>query len=109
MKIKHTIVAMDSHGNGYSTMEQIYGFRTSENYTYLICGNGECIVQFDEYITNCWKESVDFAMPNFLAPISDFIEALRKQGVLSRDEMVTDIYTEEQIHAELNIFENLHL
>ena len=106
MKIKHTIVAVDSHGNGYSTMEKIYGFRTSENYIYLICGNGECIVQFDEYITNCWKESVDFAMPNFLAPISDFIEALRKQGVLSRDEMVTDIYTEEQIHAELIVKED---
>lgn len=106
MKIKHTIVAMDSHGNGYSTMEQIYGFRTSENYTYLICGAGECIVQFDGNITNCWKESVDFAMPNFFAPISDFIEALRKQGVLSRDEMVTDIYTEEQIHAELIVKED---
>ena len=106
MKLKHTIVAMDSHGNGYSTMEQIYGFRTSKNYTYLICGDGECIVQFDEYITNCWKEGVDFAMPNFMAPISNFIEALRKQGVLSRDEMVTDIYTEEQIHAELIVKED---
>ena len=101
MKIKHTIVAVDSCGNEYFTMEQIYGFRTSENYTYLICGEGECIVQFDGNITNCWKESVDFAMPNFMASISDFIEALRKQGVLSRDETVTDIYTEEQIHAKL--------
>ena len=45
-------------------------------------------------------------MPNFLAPISEFIEALRKQGVLSRDEMVTDIYTEEQIHAELIVKED---
>ena len=45
-------------------------------------------------------------MPNFLAPISDFIEALRKQGVLSRDEMVTDIYTGEQIHAELIVKED---
>lgn len=107
MKIKHTIVAMDSHGKEYSTMGEIYGFRTSENYTYLICGEGECIVQFKKgNITNCWKESVDFAMPNFMAPISDFIEALRKQGVLSRDEMVTDIYTEEQIHAELIVKED---
>lgn len=106
MKIKHTIVAVDSHGNGYSTMEEIYGFRTSENYTYFICGEGECIVQFDGNVTNCWKESVDFEMPNFTAPISDFIEALREQGVLSRDEMVTDIYTEEQIHAELIVKED---
>lgn len=106
MKIKHTIVAVDSHGNGYSTMEEIYGFRTSENYTYLICGDEECIVQFDGNITNCWKESVDFAMPNFMASISDFIEALREQGVLSRDETVTDIYTEEQIHAELIVKED---
>lgn len=107
MKIKHTIVAMDSHGNGYSTMEQIYGFRTSENYTYLICGAGECIVQFDGgYIKNCWKESVDFEMPNFTANISDFIEALREQDVLWRDEIVTDIYTEEQIHAELIVKED---
>lgn len=106
MKIKHTIVAVDSHGNGYSTMEEIYGFRTSENYTCFICGDEECIVQFDGNITNCWKESVDFAMPNFMASISDFIEALREQGVLSRDETVTDIYTEEQIHAELIVKED---
>lgn len=106
MKIKNTIVAVDSHGNVYSTMEEIYGFRTSENYTYHICGEGECIVQFDGNITNCWKESVDFAMPNFFAPISDFIEALRKQGVLSPDEMVTDIYTEEQIYAKIVVEED---
>lgn len=105
MKIKHTIVAVDSHGNGYSTMEEIFGFRTSEGYTYLICGEGECLIQFDGSVTNCWREGTDFQMPNFTSTISDFMENLRKQDVLLSRETVTDLYTEEQIYADVIVKE----
>lgn len=69
MKIKQNIVARDSQGNEYSTMEEIFGFR----------------------------------MPDFTLSISQFMEDLRKQGVLAGDEVITNVYTEDQISIEVKV------
>lgn len=105
MKVNYIIAAVDSDGNGYSIMEDIFGFRTSEGYTYLICGEGECLIQFDGNVTNCWKQGTDFQMPHFTSTISEFMESLREQGVLLPHETVTDLYTEEQIYADVIVKE----
>lgn len=105
MKVKHTIVAVDSDGNGYSTMEEIFGFRTSEGYTYLICGEGECLIQFNGNVTDCWRQGADFQMPDFAFTVSDFMESLREQGVLASGETITNLYTEEQIYANVIVKE----
>lgn len=86
-------------------MEEIFGFRTSEGYTYLICGEGECLVQFDGNITNCWKQGANFQMPDFTSTISDFMENLREQDVLLSGETITDLYTAEQIYADVIVKE----
>lgn len=106
MKVQHTIVAVDAQGNGYSTMEEIYGFRTTEGYVYLICAEGDCIVQFDGNIIDCWKNGANFHMPLFSSVISDFMERLREQGVLHEGEMITDLYTGEQIYADVIVKED---
>lgn len=105
MKIKYTIVAVDSHGNGYSTMEEIFGFRTNYNDTYLICSDGECLIRFDDdgSIQACWMNSQSFRMPNFDLSISDFVRELRNRDILDESEVITDVYLEDEIEVSLKV------
>ena len=104
MKIKQIIAARDSLGNEYSTMEEIFGFRTSYR-LFIICAEGSALIEYDEdgSITDCYYDGRSFHMPNFTLSISQFMEALRKQEVLAKDEMITDVYTEDQISIEIKV------
>lgn len=104
MKIKQIIVARDSQGNEYSTMEEIFGFRTSYR-LYIICAEGSALIEYDEdgSITYCYYDGRAFRMPDFTLSISQFMEDLRNQDVLVGDEMVTDVYTEDQISIEVKV------
>ena len=104
MKIEQNIVARDSQGNGYSTMEEIFGFRTSYR-LYIICAESSALVAYDEDegITDCYYDGLGFRMPDFTLSISQFMEDLRKQDVLAGDEMITNVYTEDQISIEVKV------
>lgn len=104
MKIKQSIVARDSQGNEYSTMEEIFGFRTSYR-LYIICAESSALIGYDEDegITDCYYDGLEFRMPNFALSISQFMEDLRKQGVLAGDEVITNVYTEDQISIEVKV------
>ena len=104
MKIKQSIVARDSQGNEYSTMEEIFGFRTSYR-LYIICAESSALIAYDENegITDCYYDGRAFGMPDFTLSISQFMEALRNQGILAGDEMVTNVYTEDQISIEVKV------
>lgn len=107
MKIEQNIVARDSQGNGYSTMEEIFGFRTSYR-LYIICAESSALVAYDENegITGCYYDGLGFRMPDFTLSISQFMEDLRKQGVLAGDEMITNVYTENMISIEVKVRED---
>lgn len=104
MKIKQSIVARDSQGNEYSTMEEIFGFRTSYR-LYIICAESFALVAYDENegITDCYYGGRAFRMPDFTLSISQFMEDLRNQGVLAGDEVITNVYTEDQISIEVKV------
>lgn len=104
MKVKQIIAARDSLGNEYSTMEEIYGFRTSYR-LFIICAEGSALIEYDEdgSITDCYYDGRAFRMPNFTLSISQFMEDLRKQDILAEDEMITDVYTEDQISIEIKV------
>ena len=104
MKIKQNIVARDSHGNEYSTLEEIYGFRTSYH-LYIVCAESSGLIEYDEdgSISGCYYDGLAFRMPDFTLSISQFMEALRNQGILAGDEMITDVYTEDQISIEIKV------
>ena len=104
MKINQIIVARDSQGNEYSTMEEIFGFRTSYH-LYIICAKIFALVEYDENegITGCYYDGLGFRMPDFTLSISQFMEDLRKQGVLAGDEMITNVYTEDQISISVKV------
>ena len=104
MKIKQNIVARDSQGNEYSTMEEIFGFRTSYR-LYIICAESSALIGYDEdeSITCCYYDGLGFRMPDFTLSISQFMEDLRNQGVLAGDEMITNVYTEDQISIEVKV------
>ena len=104
MKIEQNIVARDSQGNGYSTMEEIFGFRTSYR-LYIICAESSALVAYDENegITGCYYDGLGFRMPDFTLSISQFMEDLRNQGVLAGDEVITNVYTEDQISIEVKV------
>lgn len=105
MKVHCIIAAEDDKGNGYSTMDEIFGFRTSEDCIYVICAEGTCLIQYDVYgsVTDCFRDGCGFEMPDFRLTISDFMEKLRKQDVLIEGETVTDVYTEDQIEVRIEI------
>ena len=105
MKVRYIIAAEDDKGNTYSTMEEIFGFRTSEERIYVICAEGTCLIQYDVYgsVTDCFRDGCGFEMPNFQLSISDFMEKLRKQDALMEDETITDVYTEDQINVKVEI------
>lgn len=107
MKVRQVISAQDKWGNNYSTMEEIYVFRTTSNYVYLICSEGSALVQFEDEssIRDCWYDGRAFRMPNFQLSITDFMEELRKQEVLEDDEMITDVYTEEEYELSMKVME----
>ena len=42
-------------------------------------------------------------MPDFTLSISQFMEDLRKQGVLAGDEIITNVYTENMISIEVKV------
>lgn len=104
MKIKQSIVARDSQGNEYSTMEEIFGFRTSYR-LYIICAESSALVAYDEDegITGCYYDGLGFRMPDFTLSISQFMEDLRNQGVLAGDEIITNVYTEDHISIEIKV------
>lgn len=104
MKIKQNIVARDSQGNEYSTMEEIFGFRTSYR-LYIICAESSALIGYDEDegITDCYYDGLGFRMPDFTLSISQFMEDLRNQDVLAGDEIVTHVYTEDQISIEIKV------
>ena len=104
MKVKQTITATDSHDNEYYTMEEIFGFRTTYR-LYIICADGNALVEYDEdgSITDCYYNGRAFLMPKFTLSISDFMEDLRDQDVLADDEMITNVYTEDQISIEIKV------
>lgn len=105
MKVRYIIAAEDDKGNTYPTMEEIFGFRTSEERIYVICAEGTCLIQYDVYgsVTDCFRDGCDFEMPDFRLSISDFMEELRKQDVLIEGETVTNAYTEDQIDVKIEI------
>lgn len=105
MKVRHIIAAEDDKGNSYSTMDEIFGFRTSEECIYVICAEGTCLIQYNVYgsVTDCFRDGCGFEMPYFGLSISDFVEKLRKQNVLIEGEIVTDVYTEDQINVKVEI------
>lgn len=105
MKVRYIIAAEDGKGNTYSTMEEFFGFRTSEECIYVICAEGTCLIQYDVYgsVTDCFRDGCGFEMPNFQLSISDFMEKLREQDVLFEGETVTDVYTEDQINVKVEI------
>jgi len=106
MKVRQVISAQNKYGNVFSTMEEIYAFRTSADYLYLICAEGNALIQFeDEAIYGCWYDGRDFRMPQFTLAITDFMEELRKQGVLDVGEMITDVYTEEEYELSMKVME----
>lgn len=104
MKINQIIVARDSHGNEYFTMEEIFGFRASYH-LFIICAESSALVEYDENegITGCYYDGLGFRMPDFTLSISQFIEDLRKQEVLAGDEIITNVYTEDQISIEVKV------
>lgn len=106
MKVRQIISARNKYGDEFSTMEEIYVFHTSLDYVYLICSEGSALVQFeDEAIRDCWYDGRSFKMPNFQLSITDFMEELRKQEVLEENEMITDVYTEEEYSLRMEIME----
>lgn len=104
MKIKQIIAARDSQGNEYHTMEEIFGFRTTYR-LYIICAEGSALIEYDEdgSITDCYYDGRAFLMPKFTLSIQDFMEDLRDQDVLADDELITDVYTEDQISIEVKV------
>lgn len=104
MKINQIIVARDSQGNEYSTMEEIFGFRTSYR-LYIICAESSALIEYDEdgSITDCYYDGRAFRMPDFTLSISQFMEDLRKQGIFAGDEMITNVYTKDQISIEVKV------
>lgn len=106
MKVRQVISAQNKYGDVFSTMEEIYVFRTTSDYVYLICSEGAALIQFeDEAIRDCWYDGRAFRMPKFTLSITDFMEELRKQGVLDVGEMVTDVYTEEEYELSMKVME----
>lgn len=105
MKIKQIIVARDSQGNEYSTMEEIFGFRTSYHRLFIFCTEGSALIEYDEdgSITDCYYDGRAFRMPDFTLSILQFMEALRNQDILAGDEMITDVYREDQISIEIKV------
>ena len=105
MKIQNILSAMDKQGNCYSTMEDIYGFRTNYRDTYVICSDGDCLIRFDDDggIQACWMNCHSFRMPNFDLSISDFAKELRDRDILDELEGITDVYTKDEIGVELKV------
>lgn len=73
---------------------------------YIICAEGSALIEYDEdgSITDCYYDGRAFLMPKFTLSIQDFMEDLRDQDVLADDEMITDVYTEDQISIEVKLF-----
>lgn len=105
MKVQNILSATDKMGNCYSTMDEIFGFRTNYNDTYLICSDGDCLIRFDNdgSIQACWMNCYSFRIPDFDLSISDFVRELRYRDILDESEVITDVYLEDEIDVELKV------
>lgn len=105
MKVQNVLSAMDKQGNGYFTMEDIYGFRTNYGDTYVICSDGDCLICFndDGDVSSCWMNGFNFEMPCSDLSIFDFVKELREQKVFDAVEVITDVYLESEISVRLRV------
>lgn len=97
MKIETTIVARDKDNTIYTSVKDIVALKT-EDFLYYFSEN--YVIRFDLNETNLVKiwEIGDW---RFDAPIGCLIDELKARSVLDENEVVTNVYTEEQFCFKL--------
>lgn len=104
MKIKQNIVARDSQGNEYSTMEEIFGFRTSYR-LYIICAESSALIAYEyTLISEGFHELRNRESKIRHTECATVIITISNAFVLlAGDEMITNVYTEDQISIEVKV------
>lgn len=98
MKIETTVIARDKDGSVCSSMGNIVALKSADYLYYL--GDGRHAICFDLEFScpiAVWTiEGIDFSLP-----IGSFIDELKARSILDENEVITNVYTEDQFCFKL--------